>query len=321
MCIAYLPLELLDSVFSLLEYDDLCNCYRVCKSWKVQLVGNSSLWNHVFIHKNDNFKLPIECQAKVEYLEIEYFPESEEAKPVEEGECDQKMEDAISNTTPKSCQAYKNFVSVKRLVIYDHGCQETFSLLRLFDIFHNLKWIEIHSSQYIHKDIVSTLITDVKFKNLELFFIGYDNNFYWWHKTDEALDHLVNLYEEKADNSFQKTITLQHLLRKQKKYEEADELIENNSVIPRPEHLKSINERIDNAQCTRGLDRLTCYYWHVCFTCGMTGFIGLCATCAEYCHKGHAVAFKYISSGAYCDCVSHHSHDINDKSVVENDVL
>lgn len=59
-------------------------------------------------------------------------------------------------------------------------------------------------------------------------------------------------------------------------------------------------------------------WWAFCFDCDLFGFRGICGGCAQSCHKGHRVAYKYFSTEAYCDCPGHEVPAVAKPNVAED---
>eukprot|EP01124_Arcella_intermedia_P027581 TRINITY_DN5432_c0_g1_i2.p1 TRINITY_DN5432_c0_g1~~TRINITY_DN5432_c0_g1_i2.p1 ORF type:complete len:329 (+),score=62.31 TRINITY_DN5432_c0_g1_i2:20-1006(+) len=189
----------------------------------------------------------------------------------------------------------------------------------------NLTGLEVHEDM---DDIGDISFLFDKFPKLTHLILHRSNNFLhtqWDPRTLRAVLPLLedqfrsSLHDDlKREELFQSWITLQFLYKKLKDPKSAERVVGEYKASGRPrpgvvEDVLKMDERILSLRCSRPLDRNTCYYWNLCFTCGLHGFSGLCAHCVEHCHKGHKTVFKYISSGAYCDCTHQHPTDPNEQ--------
>jgi len=132
----------------------------------------------------------------------------------------------------------------------------------------------------------------------------------------QTIHRVIELFEQdlkvvtNEEQIFQSWVTLQYLYRKIGDISSSEKIINlYGSKYPNLDRLRYMTERVMKS-CSRPDDRDTCYFWHQCYTCKLMGFYGLCGYCVgSECHKGHKTAFKYISSGAYCDC-PHQNKDL-----------
>jgi hypothetical protein len=82
--------------------------------------------------------------------------------------------------------------------------------------------------------------------------------------------------------------------------------VEANDIENQKQFLEKMNKAIKEKICT--FTATHCNFveqdWYECFTCGLAGDAGCCASCAEVCHKDHAVSQQPKHTLFYCDCGS-----------------
>jgi len=177
----------------------------------------------------------------------------------------------------------------------------------------NLSSVEIHSPPHSNALDVAPVILG-SFPKVDHLIISLNSNYLHTQYRPETIRRVIQFLEEKLSTitpenhelAFQSWVTLQYLYRKLGDEESAGRVIQQwGPTYPRIDRLKFMTDRVLSGKCTRPDDTDTCFFWNHCFTCKLTGWSGLCGACATGgCHAGHKTMFKYISTGAYCDCTT-----------------
>lgn len=179
-----------------------------------------------------------------------------------------------------------------------------------------ITWIESHTNHEFHIHSAREILTQIPgIKHLAL---GWGPSLLYTQRCSEGIQsvtaileqYFLEVQEKKEIESIQIALPLQFHYRRNGEIHKADHVLSVSQKILQNggfdridfDHLKQMDNRLISGICSRPLDDSTCYYWNLCFTCKLEGFAGICHSCLTDCHKGHNAIFKYISTGAYCDC-------------------
>jgi len=301
-----LPNDMKLVILRFLSTYDVLNVAQVCKSLNDTVWRLNTLWSTVDISYGVSEELLKVIVVKFgEYIHTLYISDT-----ILHENNSSSIEISTLNKAITMC------TNIQRLIIthIDYG---------IFDFWTpisqkcpKLSWIEVHSctNSSIHITIAKFLLN--MYPNLEHLTLEYEENFLHTQRTTEGIKSVINLLEKefkRADllpskwNQYWKT--LQFLYKKIGDTKSAEMVLDKAKAgginDTRIKSLQEMDDRLLSDKCSRPLDVNTCYYWNLCFTCGLIGFSGLCARCVNTCHKGHQTIFKYVSSGAYCDCSTH----------------
>lgn len=120
-----------------------------------------------------------------------------------------------------------------------------------------------------------------------------------------AMDWLLNNAESPTVDA---PLTYAELQQIALQFQRAQQLCKFNSIFlllifvdtkPDPRVLEAVKQNI----CTFSVTgpKFSYQKWYSCFTCNLSGNKGCCETCANICHKGHALSGPR-SSSFFCDC-------------------
>jgi len=196
--------------------------------------------------------------------------------------------------------------SIQTLIIKNIPCAPRF-WLSLSSECPEITTIEILNNQTDALKIAPVILS--KFPKIDHLIIALNKNYLHTQWNPNTIHRVIELLENNLNSPdvdiFQSWITLQYLYRKVGDPDSAERIIQKYGADYHSlGNLKFMTDRVLSGICTRPKDTTTCYFWNHCWTCKLVGFNGLCGYCANgTCHKGHKTMFKYISSGAYCDCL------------------
>jgi len=304
-----LPIEILLVVFRFLPSSNLVSVAKVCKHLRDTVCKSNTLWSTVDLSDGTDEEL---LKAIVinfgKHIHTLYISDTENINK----SC---IEISQLNKAITMCTA------LQRLIITHINYGKFDFWTPITEKCPNLSWIEVRSCNDSNSHIVIANFLLQKYPNIEHLTLVYMDNFLHTQRTLEGIKSVITLIEKEFEHEapgsskwVQFWITLQFLYKKIGDKISAkivlDKALAHYTYNYDAKILLEMDERLLSGKCSRPLDTRTCYYWNLCFTCGLNGFSGLCAHCANTCHKGHRTIFKYVSSGAYCDCSTHSRYHI-----------
>jgi len=328
---AALPLEILYHVFAHFNHHQLTCISSVCKLW-ARLCKNPIYWKTINLRKT---KDPVSILKKychsTEEITLSIEDPKQETLAIVNELCHHTLKKLViyfEESPTRKLEYHFNPDSsslITRMII---------TWLRKMKCFH-LKWIELYNIPWewklpqaifkkkIKLDHFSVNALPLQITSLQGYYT-WREHLYHTQSSKEGIYSVIDQYEtflkgcsEGQARVLWPLVLLYNLVGDQSKSHHYFE-----RVIPleTPQHKEAFLELEEKAFskqiCTNTIRPSNrCFYWFLCVDCNLSGFEGLCYSCAKTCHGSHFIIYKYFSYGAYCDCrLCHNENAMNSES-------